>query len=55
MARLTQRNQGAFFDRGVCFKWLAAARNPPINADGVVAAASGGMLTLKGALYPPDV
>lgn len=45
---------GAFFDRGECFKWLAL-REPTYNADGVVAGASGGMLTLNGALYPPDV
>ena len=38
---------GAFFDRGECFKWLAL-REPTYNADGVVAGASGGMLTLNG-------
>lgn len=47
MARLTPRKSGAFFDRGECFKWLAL-REPTYNADGVVAGASGGMLTLNG-------
>ena len=38
---------GAFFDRGECFKWLAL-REPTYDADGQVAGASGGMITLNG-------